>query len=233
MHLFYILEKPCDTYVFDENESRHCIRVLRLKTKDILYLTDGRGNLYKAEIIDDNPKRCVVHILDHQSNTGNKKPSLHIGIAPTKNIARFEWFLEKATEVGISEITPLICDQSERRIIKTERLHKVLVSAMKQSLQTHLPILNPLENLKDFVVKGYKAKKFIGYCDEKAEYLKKACKQGEDAIILIGPEGDFSGTEFKRAKENGFVPISLGKNRLRTETAGLVACTIFNMINDG
>jgi 16S rRNA (uracil1498-N3)-methyltransferase len=226
MNLFY---SPCiqpPLHTLGEEESNHITRVLRLKTGAELFLTDGKGTLYRCEVADPHPKFCHVKILS--SGTQEKHPyHLHIAMAPTKNINRFEWFLEKATEIGIDEITPLICEHSERTILKASRLNKVLISAMKQSLKCWLPKLNEPARFTDFISNDFPGRKFIAWCETGEEdLLAKIYSPGVPALLLIGPEGDFSATEIEIAKTAGFIPISLGRSRLRTETAGVVACVI-------
>ncbi len=232
MHLFYTPEISSHIYTLEEQESKHCIRVLRLKMGDVIHLTDGRGTLFESRIIQDNPKRCIVEVTDVRKEVGKRDFNLHIAVAPTKNIARLEWFLEKATEIGIEEITPIICDHSERKVVKTERLNKVVTSAVKQSLKAYHPKLNETVKFKDFIKSDFSGQKFIAYISEKYnDTLKDLYVPGSDAIVLIGPEGDFSERELEQAIENGFKPISLGKSRLRTETAALVACHSVEMLN--
>lgn len=198
---------------------------------DILKITNGRGSLFEAKILEANPKKCKVQIVSEEK-TLPRLHSLHIAIAPTKMNDRLEWFLEKATEIGIHEITPILCAHSERKVIKSERLEKVLQSAMKQSLQTYLPKLNPLTSFEEFLgaVKG--ELQLIAHChpEEKLE-LKRRVQADKDVVILIGPEGDFSKDEVDMALNHGFLPVSLGRNRLRTETAGIVACSTVAIIN--
>lgn len=233
MNLFYTPDISSDTYTLSEEESKHCIKILRLKVGNIVQLTDGRGGLYKAEIVDANPKKTVVVIIETKLEYGKRNFFLHIATAPTKNIARMEWFLEKATEIGIDEITPVKCEHSERVNIKTERLNKVITSAVKQSLKAYHPKINELVRFKDFVNLNFKGQKFIAHCrPEERSSLKEAYKKGENALILIGPEGDFSMNEIKLAIERGFQPINLGSCRLRTETAALVACHTINLMNE-
>jgi 16S rRNA (uracil1498-N3)-methyltransferase len=225
MHLFYTAERPGATFSFNEEESRHCIRVLRLKAGDRLHLTDGKGNLFECAITGDHPKHCIVEVLNVTEHWNRRNYHLHVAIAPTKSIDRFEWFLEKATEIGIDEITPLFCHNSERTHLKTERLQKILVAAMKQSLQAYLPVLNDPVEFSAFAGKSFTGEKFIAWCEpNETVELKKIYKKGSEVTILIGPEGDFTPGEVGLAKENGFIPVSLGPNRLRTETAGIVAC---------
>lgn len=232
MKLFYTPDINSETYTLNEEESKHCIKVLRLKAKDNIYLTDGKGCIYKTEILCDNPKKCSVKVIDKLLEHNKRNYYLHIAIAPTKNIERFEWFLEKATEIGIDEITPIICENSERKIIKSERLEKKITSAVKQSLNAYRPKLNQLVNFYDFLKKDHLENKYIAHCySDKITHLSKIYPPHEKALILIGPEGDFSLNEVKLAKENNFNEINLGNSRLRTETAGIVACNLINFIN--
>lgn len=234
MFLFYAPEIKEDIYVPDEQESKHIAKVLRLSQGDIVFLTDGKGKLFKAEIIDPNIKKCSVKVIDKQEEYGKRNFHLHLAVAPTKNISRYEWFIEKATELGIDEITPLICENSERKVVKHERLEKIAVAAMKQSLKAYLPVIHKAMNFKDFIKQKNTGQQFIAYVDFSVSLLlKNAYKNGGDCTILTGPEGDFSMEEIKMAKEAGFVPISLGKNRLRTETAAIAACHTINLINEG
>ena len=232
MYLFYSPDISSDKYVLPEPESKHCIKVLRLKTGDTIHLTNGMGNLYETRIIDDNIKKCTLEIIWVQKEMGKRNYKIHIAVAPTKNISRFEWFLEKATEIGIDEITPVICEHSERKVIKTERLNKVITSAMKQSLKTYHPKLNKAIKYKDFIKNNFKGNKFIAYCtDEYRDTLQDIYQKETDALILIGPEGDFSEEEVNKAINTGYTPVSLGESRLRTETAALVACFTVNLLN--
>jgi len=203
-----------------------------MKTGDSIFLTDGLGNLTEASIVDAASKLCTVKAIK-TSHAYQKRPfHLHIAIAPTKNIDRFEWFLEKSTEIGIDIITPLICAHSERAHVKTDRLQKVLIAAMKQSLKAYLPKLDKPVEFKQFTQIPFDGEKYIAYCGlaDTAELINIYRKDAK-TLILIGPEGDFSPEEVNLAKKHGFVPITLGKSRLRTETAGIVACTIINFLN--
>ncbi|MGA2821933.1 MAG: 16S rRNA (uracil(1498)-N(3))-methyltransferase [Bacteroidales bacterium] len=232
MHLFYSPVVTQGPNLLGEQESWHCTRVLRLGEGGKIHLTDGHGNLYECVIQNADSKKCIVNVISIKTEYLKRKNYLHIGIAPTKSMDRFEWFLEKATEIGINEITPVFCAHSERIRIKTERLQKILVSAMKQSLKAYLPILNEPVDLRKLLSKDYPGQKFIGYCESGEEdELQKVYQQGANALILIGPEGDFSPEEILLAKKEGFIPISLGKSRLRTETAGIVACHTIMMMN--
>ena len=224
MQLFYLPEIK-DTCYLDEAESRHCIKVLRLKQGDTIYLTDGKGFFYLAKISDTNPKHCQLIITQKEEEQKTRNYQLHIAIAPTKNIDRFEWFLEKVTEIGVDEITPIVTENSERKVVKLERLEKIVISAMKQSLKATKPIIHPIINFKDFIGHETNAQKYIGHCYEgdKKELIHSISTK-EKHIVLIGPEGDFSLSEVEEAIAKGFQPVSLGNSRLRTETAGIVAC---------
>ncbi len=208
-----------------EEEARHCIKVLRLKEGDEIMLTDGTGNFYKAEINGIGGKRCTVSVKETIFQEPLWKGHHHIAMAPTKNMDRNEWFAEKATEIGFDELTFLNCRYSERKVIKTERIEKIMVSAIKQSLKARLPKVNEMVPFDAFIASVQCEQKFIAHCyqGEKAR-LKDVLQPGKDALVLIGPEGDFSEDEVRKAIEKGFTPVSLGQSRLRTETAALVAC---------
>lgn len=229
MHVFYTPDIQIKAEL-PEEEAQHCIRVLRLTTGDEITLTDGKGCFYRAEISAATNKRCMVTILETIGQDPLWEGHLHIAMGPTKNMDRNEWFAEKATEIGMDELTFLNCRYSERKVIKTERIEKILVSAMKQSLKARLPKLNPMIDFDKFIEQKFDGQKFIAHCYEgEKPLLKDVFKRGEDALVLIGPEGDFSEEEVKKALDKGFVPISLGKSRLRTETAALVACHTLHM----
>lgn len=231
MHVFYTPDIQVSNEL-PEEEAQHCTRVLRLNIGDEITLTDGKGNFYQAEITAATNKRCQVAIKETRYQEPLWPCHLHIAIAPTKNMDRNEWFAEKATEIGFDELTFLNCRFSERKVIKTERISKILVSAIKQSLKARLPKLNEMTDFHTFIQQDFKGQKFIAHCYEgEKKQLKEALTPGEDALVLIGPEGDFSEEEVQKAIEHGFVPISLGKSRLRTETAALVACHTLNLMN--
>ncbi len=233
MHLFYTPDISGNTYTLDETESKHCVRVLRLEKGDEITLIDGRGGLFTARITDANHKRCAVEVVKSELNFGLRNFKVHIAIAPTKNIERIEWFLEKATEIGIDRITPLLCRHSERKEIKNDRLEKVMVSAMKQSLKAYLPQLDEMAKFTDLIRQPFDGQKFIAHCEEQhRDLLKDLINPNQNYLILIGPEGDFSPEEIEMARNAGFHPVSLGDSRLRTETAGVVACHTFNLLND-
>ncbi|MDD4514476.1 16S rRNA (uracil(1498)-N(3))-methyltransferase [Massilibacteroides sp.] len=231
MQLFYTPEIITNQELPKE-EAKHCIRVLRLGEGSEINLTDGKGNFHKAIIEQAHPKHCLVSIIETIPQPSLWPFYLHIAVAPTKNMDRMEWFAEKATEIGIDAITFLNCRYSERREIKTERIEKILISAMKQSLKATLPSLNGMTDFKSFVKQSFEGKKFIAHCEPgEKRLLKQACLPGEQALILIGPEGDFSSEEIELAQKEGFIPISLGESRLRTETAALTACQTVHFIN--
>ena len=222
MRLFYdpTIESSKKNHALSEEESKHICRVLRLKIGDDVAILDGNGSLFETKIIDDNPKRCTVEIVNH---TFQEKPTseIHIAIAPTKMMDRLEWFLEKATEIGMTEITPLLCDNSERKQIKDERLEKILVSAMKQSKGMYLPKLNPLTDFNTFIQSHPSG--LLAHCYENEKNAMKDVFVFNNCPILIGPEGDFSTKEVEFAMKSGYKTITLGENRLRTETAGIYA----------
>lgn len=232
MHIFYTPDIESEKYTLSEEESKHCTRVLRLDAGSKLNLVDGRGGFYEAVVEDPHPKRTVLKILSQERNYGKRNFYLHIAVAPTKNIERIEWFLEKATEIGIDEITPLICDRSERRDLKAERLNKVIVSAAKQSIKAYFPKLNEPVRFTDFVSGNTSTQKFIAHCiPSQKKSIKEEIRLNSDYLIMIGPEGDFSSAEVDLALENKFIPVSLGDSRLRTETAALEACFEINFLN--
>ncbi|RLJ68959.1 16S rRNA (uracil1498-N3)-methyltransferase [Lacinutrix venerupis] len=236
MQLFYNPEitETTTQFSFSKEESKHIIKVLRKKTGDTMHITNGSGWLFAAEIISDNIKNCVAQIKTKQFQE-RKKYNLHLAVAPTKMNDRYEWFLEKATEIGIQEITPIICDHSERKIIKPERFHKILQSAMKQSLSSYLPKLNEAIAFKDFIKQDFKGQDhlFIAHCeDSNKKSLKQELKANKNTTILIGPEGDFSTKEIANAIQNKFIPVTLGETRLRTETAAIVACHSVAFLNE-
>lgn len=233
MHIFYTPDINADVYTLNEEESKHGIRVLRLKQGDFVFLLDGKGGFYKAEILTDDPRKCVVQVREKQMEYGKRSFKLHIAIAPTKNIDRMEWFLEKATEIGIDEITPVICDRSERKEVKAERLEKIITSAVKQSVKGYYPKLNKAIPFREFIKGDYAGQLMMAHCMEgERRHLKEVYTPGSDTVILIGPEGDFSSKEADSALSKGFQGISLGTSRLRTETAGIVVCAAVNLLNE-
>lgn len=231
MHVFYTPDiDTCPE--LPEEEAGHCLRVLRLGVGDEVMLTDGKGFFYKAVISAATGKRCQVKVVEKIEQEKFWKGHLHLAMAPTKNMDRIEWFAEKATEIGFDELSFLNCRFSERKVIKTERIEKIVVSAMKQSLKARKPIVNEMTDFAKFMQRDFQGQKFIAHCYEgEKPLLKEVLKSGEDALVLIGPEGDFSPEEVQKAEALGFQPISLGKSRLRTETAALVAVHMMNLFN--
>lgn len=235
MQLFYNSEinTTSQQFTFDKTESRHIVRVLRKKEGDTIFITNGQGDLFTSEIEIANDKRCLVNILECKSYTKPWSYYLHIAIAPTKLNDRFEWFLEKATEIGIDEITPVICDHSERKVLKLDRMEKIVHSAAKQSLKFHFPKLNEPKTFNEFINSEFNGQLFIAHCEETSKKsLKSALKSTENTTILIGPEGDFSSKEIQQSLEHNFIPVSLGASRLRTETAGIVAVHSVAFVNE-
>jgi RNA methyltransferase, RsmE family len=233
MHVFYTPDIKISQEM-PEDESLHCVKVLRLPEGEEVVLTDGKGSLFRARIVRAHPKRCAVEILEELPASHHHHFSVHIAVAPTKNIDRTEWFAEKATEIGLDALTLLRCRYSERKEVKNERIQKILVSAMKQSLKATLPVLDGLVSFSDFVKMPFDGQKFIAHCydDPDKKSLTAQYKKKENVLILIGPEGDFSEEEVALAKQNGFLPVSLSSSRLRTETAALVACHTIHILND-
>ncbi len=236
MQLFYNpnITKESSEIIFDKEESRHIVKVLRKIEGDLLNLTNGKGYFFEAKLISTDPKRCIAVLIKSK-----KQPplpySLHLAVAPTKLNDRYEWFLEKATEIGITEITPIICDHSERRIVKKERYDKILQSAMKQSLKAYLPKLNQAVSFKEFISSNSNhGIKLIAHCyKSEKQTIKSAIGSKRSILILIGPEGDFSSEEIITSKNHAFTAVSLGNNRLRTETAALVAChSVYFIVNN-
>jgi 16S rRNA (uracil1498-N3)-methyltransferase len=218
--------------VLPEEESQHAAKVLRLQAGDEIRIVNGVGGYFRATITQPHPKKCFVEIIEELPEIGARDYKLYIAIAPTKNIERFEWFLEKVTEIGIDEITPIVTRFSERKIIKPERLEKIIVSAAKQSQKSRFPQLNPLCTFDELLKNHSTNEKFIAHCrDGEKNLLQNLCKKASDTLILIGPEGDFSPEEVEKALSNYFSPISLGNSRLRTETAGIIACATVQFIN--
>lgn len=227
MQLFYAddIDAVSGWYTFSPEESSHIIRVLRLKEDDGINITDGRGMLVKAVIRDSDPRGCRVEITGYKNDAGKRGCSLHIAVAPTKSSDRLEWFVEKAVELGIERITPIVCDRSERRNVNVDRLRKVAVSAMKQSSRCYLPTVDDPMTAERMIAEPFGGLSLIAHCDDsfpERPALKEILTSGKDVRILVGPEGDFSPREIKAALEAGFTPVSLGQARLRTETAALM-----------
>jgi len=235
MQLFYNpnINTELKTLYFNKEESRHIVKVLRKSDGDQLHITDGKGKLFEVELLQAHDKKCLVEIKSWKDKPKTWDYYLHIAIAPTKMNDRFEWFLEKATEIGIDEITPIICEHSERRQLKVERMEKVILSAMKQSLKFQLPVLNEPIKYSDFIAKKNWDLGLIAHCEDgQKNHLKSHFPNRKKIMILIGPEGDFSPSEIELAISQGIKPVTLGENRLRTETAGVVACTFTALLNE-
>lgn len=242
MEIFYSNSISQQRITLSETESHHCLKVLRHKVGDEIFVSGGDGNLYRCEIEEITPKSCFLKIISVEGGVGGHPYFLHIAVAPTKNIDRIEWFMEKATEMGIDKITPLLCKHSERKVFKKERGDKVILSAAKQSLKTALPLLDELTSFTDFIsyTKEFDGKKYICFCDREAvgsdgsvhKRIPLTEAVDEKSLFLIGPEGDFSREEVLLAIDSGFIPVSLGESRLRTETAALlcVSATYFSFI---
>lgn len=234
MQLFYAPEISLPRYTLSEEESKHCVKVLRMRCGDELHITDGRGTMYRCKVVDDNAKHCTVEVVESIPEYEKPEYRLTMAVAPTKNIDRFEWFLEKATEVGVSEVYAIECDHSERRQIKREREEKVITSAVKQSLKAYHPTLHDMTPVRQLMEMPFEGEKYIAHCNStlgEREYLGSLVKKSENTLILIGPEGDFSEEEITFALQNGFKPITLGRERLRTETAAVVAAVVVATMN--
>jgi 16S rRNA (uracil1498-N3)-methyltransferase len=225
------IKKTATQFGLGEETSKHVVQVLRMQNGEQLLLTDGKGNLFTAQIVDDNRKKCAVKILSVNAETASPK-KITIAISLVKNNTRFEWFLEKATEIGVGEIIPLLCSRTEKQHFRHDRMKNILISAMLQSQQTWLPVLHEPTMYKDFInIKNENTllQKFIAHCEEetsKTPLTNKISADSTERLILIGPEGDFTKDEIAEALQNDFVPVALGNTRLRTETAGVVAATL-------
>jgi 16S rRNA (uracil1498-N3)-methyltransferase len=233
MQIFYAPDISNDFYTLDEKESKHCIRVLRMTKGTAVRLIDGKGNLFVGRIDNPDPKKCTIAITEIIKDFEKRNYRLHLAISPVKNAERFEWFVEKSVEIGVDEITPLICRNTEKPGIKRERVNNLIISAMKQSLKTTLTVLNQPCNFKDFLNNDFNGVRMIAHCNDsfKRDKISEVCSVNENAIILIGPEGDFCVEEISTAIEAGFSSVHLGQSRLRTETAGVAACHSIYFIN--
>jgi 16S rRNA (uracil1498-N3)-methyltransferase len=234
MQVFYAPNCQLGLYPLPEEESKHLVRVLRMKQGDPVFVVDGNGNLFEGNIQEPHPKHCILNLTVRLENFEMRPYRLHIAISPLKNADRFEWFIEKAIEIGIDEITPLLCHRTERKSIHTERLNRIIESAMKQSLKAYHPILNPTISINEFLQKKFDIdeEKAIAHClDSKKLFIGQYFSRNSKALILIGPEGDFTLEEISQASMKGFQEINLGKSRLRSETAGITACHSISFIN--
>lgn len=236
MAFFYSPDISSPYITLDAEESRHCVKVMRLREGDTLEVVDGCGRLCHCSVVRPDASGCVVAVERCEENYRVRPFRLHLAVAPTKNTARIEWLVEKAVEIGVDEITPIVCDHSERNIQKVERLHKIAVSAMKQSQRAMLPALHDAVDLRSFVGR-YAADRatvrMVCYCEgDQRVPLSSVYSAGSDAVVLIGPEGDFSKEEIGMTIAAGFAPITLGDTRLRTETAALYAISALNFMNE-
>ena len=233
MNSFYISAFTGNSVQLTPEESKHCIKVLRLKKDDRVQLMNGAGSIFEAAIGVADPRCCILDILREEHFPNPRSYHLTIAIAPTKNMDRYEWFVEKATEIGVDKIVPILCKHSERKDIKIERLEKILISAMKQSGQTYLPELSKLTPFKEVTSGSFEGAKLIAHCvPGDKELLKNVVSPGKNVLLLIGPEGDFDPSEIEHALDKGFLPVSLGNSRLRTETAGIVGCHTICLVNE-
>ena len=232
MHLFYVADFNIQKPYLPENEAKHCLKVMRLDLGDTIHITDGRGNLYQTQIASRDVRNCQLKIVDTKTEFGKRQYYIHIAIAPTKNADRIEWMVEKCVEFGVDEISFIVSDRTEKKFFKTDRIEKIAVAALKQSLKAYLPLIHEIMPFKKFVEQDLQKQKFIAHLEEgKRELLQTIAHKNSNYCILIGPEGDFSPQEVLLAIEKGFLPVSLGESRLRTETAGIAACHILNLIN--
>ena len=235
MHRFYCPD-IATTLTLGEEDSKHCVKVLRMAEGDTIEVVDGNGNLYACRITMAHPKRCAVEVLESSHQPPHWRCRIVLGIAPTKNLDRMEWLVEKCVEMGVDRIIPLRCHNSERTVVKTERLKKIMVSAMKQSLKATLPQLDEMTPVEKVIAEPFDGVRCIAYCDmllprEQRQTIATAYQPGSDVLLLIGPEGDFSPEEVQASREAGFVPVTLGESRLRTETAGLMAVAAIHTLS--
>ncbi len=233
MQIFYAPDIGIGDYILDEKESGHCIRVLRMKSGDPVKAIDGKGNLYEAVIMNPDPKRCSLSVTGVTKDFEKRNYRLHIAISPLKNYERLEWFIEKSVEIGVDEITPLICANTEKPGIKRDRIRNLIISAMKQSLKSDLTVLNEPCSFADFTKRDPGGIRMVAHCNSTVsrEKISDTYSKGNDAVVLIGPEGDFSPAEIHAAIERGFSSVHLGQSRLRSETAGVAACYSVYSIN--
>lgn len=232
MQLFYTPDIVGDEYVLSREESQHAVRVLRSGVGDVLNLTDGRGTLYKAEIVAVG-KECRVRVVSREEEYERRGYGLTMAVAPTKNMERFEWFLEKATEAGVDRIIPIVCEHSERRVVKSERCEKIIVSAMKQSLKAYKPEFEELTDVREVLARPFDGTRLIAHCERYLEriFIGDGIVRGGNTLVLIGPEGDFSRKEIEQAYAAGFKGVSLGNNRYRTESAAVSVAMIAAFVN--
>jgi 16S rRNA (uracil1498-N3)-methyltransferase len=219
-------------HTLNKDDSNHLVRVLRIQKGEKVFVTNGKGSVFECVVTDPDPKGCQLEIIHQKNGDDRRNFNLTIGIAPTKNISRFEWFLEKSTEIGVDTFIPILSENSERKVVKEERLNRIITAAVKQSLKSFHPELKAMIAFNDLIKQAFNGQRFIAYVDGTInEELLDICKPATNTLILIGPEGDFSLSEILLAKEYGFIPLKLGPSRLRTETAGVVACHTINLVN--
>ena len=235
MHRFYCPD-IASTLTLGEEDSKHCVKVLRMAEGDTIEVVDGNGNLYTCRITMAHPKRCAIEVVERVEQPPHWGQRIVLGIAPTKNLDRMEWLVEKCVEMGVDRIVPLRCHNSERTVLKTERMKKIMVSAMKQSLKATLPLLDEMTPVEQLMKEPFEGVRCIAYCDEQLprdarHTLARVYKPGMDVMVLIGPEGDFSPEEVQAAIAAGFVPVTLGESRLRTETAGMMAVATIHALD--
>lgn len=234
MTLFYIASADKNLQYLPNEESKHAVKVLRLQAGDLLSITNGTGDIFTAKVVMPNQKKCEVQIFEHE-HFEQKKHRIHMVVAPTKLNDRYEWMLEKMTEMGVDEITPIICNHSERKVLKLERMERIIVSAVKQSWKAYKPVINEPVKFSDFITKNSFDQQFIAHCNGGCgsdEHLKTKANTATEIAVLIGPEGDFSEKEVALAEQKDWTKIGLGSSRLRTETAALAACFTLNLINE-
>ncbi len=233
MQVFYAPNCQLGFFPLHEEESKHVVRVLRMKQGDPVYVVDGKGKLFEGIIFEPHPKHCILKLDKVTENFEQRNYRLHMAISPLKSVDRFEWFIEKAIEIGVDEITPLNCSRTEKRNVNTDRLNRIVESAMKQSLKAYHPVLNEMVKFEKFLLQETNAEKGIAYCGEGEKvFIGNGFSRQGSYVILIGPEGDFTEEEFLMATSKGYKGISLGESRLRTETAGVVACHAISFINN-
>ena len=235
MHRFYCPD-IADTLTLGEEDSKHCVKVLRMGEGDTIEVVDGNGTLYTCRITMAHPKRCAVEVTERMQQPPHWGHRIVLGVAPTKNLDRIEWLVEKCVEMGVDRIIPLRCHNSERTVLKTERLKKIMVSAMKQSLKATLPLLDEMTPVAQVLAEPFEGTRCIAYCDEQLPRgqrltLTGVYRSGQDVMVLIGPEGDFSPEEVQAARDAGFMPVTLGESRLRTETAGMMAVAAIHTLD--
>ena len=235
MHRFYCPD-IADTLTLGEEDSKHCVKVLRMGEGDTIEVVDGNGTLYTCRITMAHPKRCAVEVTERMQQPPHWGHRIVLGVAPTKNLDRIEWLVEKCVEMGVDRIIPLRCHNTERTVLKTERLKKIMVSAMKQSLKATLPLLDEMTPVAQVLAEPFEGTRCIAYCDEQLPRgqrltLTGVYQPGQDVMVLIGPEGDFSPEEVQAARDAGFMPVTLGESRLRTETAGMMAVAAIHTLD--